>query len=68
MNILAKPLAVLITDVSFYPEMLQVSLSDGREIRVPLERFPTLRDASPRRAPALASHRQGDRHSLAGSG
>ena len=47
MNILPKPLAVLITDVSFDPEMLQVSLSDGREIRVPLEWFPTLRDASP---------------------
>ena len=47
MNILPKTLAVLITDVSFDPEMLQVSLSDGREIRVPLEWFPTLRDASP---------------------
>ena len=46
MNILPKTLAVLITDVSFDPEMLQVSLSDGREIRVPLEWFPTLRDAS----------------------
>jgi len=47
MNILPKTLAVLITDVSFDPEMLQVSLSDGREIRVALEWFPTLRDASP---------------------
>jgi hypothetical protein len=47
MNILPKTLAVLITDVSFDPKILQVSLSDGREIRVPLEWFPTLRDASP---------------------
>jgi Protein of unknown function (DUF2442) len=47
MNILPKTLAVLITDVSFDPEMLQVFLSDGREIRVPLEWFPILRDASP---------------------
>jgi hypothetical protein len=46
-NILPKTLAVLITDVSFDPEMLQVFLSDGREIRVPLEWFPILRDASP---------------------
>ena len=29
MNILPKTLAVLITDVSFDPETLQVSLSDG---------------------------------------
>jgi hypothetical protein len=27
--------------------MLQVRLSDGREIRVPLEWFPRLRDATP---------------------
>jgi hypothetical protein len=27
--------------------MLEVCLSDGREIRVPLEWFPKLRDASP---------------------
>jgi len=27
--------------------MLEVYLSDGREIRVPLEWFPKLRDASP---------------------
>ena len=47
MNILPKTLAVLITDISFDREMLQVFLSDGREIRVPLEWFPRLRDASP---------------------
>jgi hypothetical protein len=47
MNILPKSLAVLITDVAFDQEMLQVFLSDGREIRVPLEWYPRLRDASP---------------------
>ena len=47
MNILPKALAVLITEVSFEGDMLQVLLSDGREIRVPLEWFPKLRDASP---------------------
>jgi len=47
MNILPKHLLVLITDVSFEDDMLQVLLSDGREIRVPLEWFPRLRDGSP---------------------
>lgn len=47
MNILPKSLVVLITEVSFEGDMLQVLLSDGREIRVPLEWFPKLRDASP---------------------
>lgn len=47
MNILPKVLVVLITEVSFEGDMLQVLLSDGREIRVPLEWFPKLRDASP---------------------
>jgi hypothetical protein len=46
MNILAKPLIVLITGVSFEDDMLQVFLSDGREIRVPLEWLPKLRDAT----------------------
>ena len=47
MNILPKAHIVLITEVSFVDEVLQVFLSDGREIRVPLEWFPKLRDASP---------------------
>jgi hypothetical protein len=47
MNILPKALVVLITEVSFEGDMLQFLLSDGREIRVPLEWFPKLRDASP---------------------
>jgi hypothetical protein len=47
MNILPKPLLVLITDVSFEDDLLQVLLSDGREIRVPLEWFPRLRNGSP---------------------
>jgi Protein of unknown function (DUF2442) len=47
MNILPKVHIVLITEVSFEDEVLQVFLSDGREIRVPLEWFPKLRDASP---------------------
>ena len=47
MNILPKSLAVLIIEVAFDDDMLAVFLSDGREIRVPLEWFPMLRDASP---------------------
>ncbi len=47
MNILPKIIVVLITEVSFEEDLLQVSLTDGREIRVPLEWFPKLRDASP---------------------
>jgi Protein of unknown function (DUF2442) len=46
MNILPKVHIVLITEVSFEGEVLRVFLSDGREIRVPLEWFPKLRDAS----------------------
>jgi hypothetical protein len=46
MNILPKTLAVLITGVSFENDTLQVFLSDGREIRVPLEWFPKLRNAT----------------------
>jgi len=37
---------VLIIGISFDDDMLAISLSDGREIRVPLEWFPKLRDAS----------------------
>jgi hypothetical protein len=46
MNILPKPPVVLITEVSFADDLLQVFLSDGREIRVPLEWFPKLREAT----------------------
>ncbi|OGP72303.1 MAG: hypothetical protein A2Z73_07025 [Deltaproteobacteria bacterium RBG_13_60_28] len=46
MNILPKPIVVLITEVSFEDDMLQVFLTDGREIRVPLEWFPKLRNAT----------------------
>jgi hypothetical protein len=46
MNILPKVHIVLITEVSFEDEVLRVFLSDGREIRVPLEWFPKLGDAS----------------------
>ena len=42
-----RPVTVLATDVRFDREMLQVLLSDGREIGVPPEWFPRLRDASP---------------------
>jgi hypothetical protein len=48
MNILPKTHIVLITEVAFADEVLQVFLSDGREIRVPLEWFPKLRDATPK--------------------
>ncbi len=41
-----KPIAVLATGVEFDEDMLHVRLSDGREISVPLEWFPRLRDAT----------------------
>lgn len=47
MNILPKAQVVIITGISFSHNMLEVCLSDGREIRVPLEWFTKLRDASP---------------------
>lgn len=42
-----SPTAVLAIDVSFSDDALLVRLSDGREISVPLEWFPRLRDATP---------------------
>ena len=42
-----SPTSVLATDVRFADEALLVSLSDGREISVPMEWFPRLRDATP---------------------
>ncbi|HVC32001.1 MAG TPA: DUF2442 domain-containing protein [Chloroflexota bacterium] len=40
-------LAVVATRVRFENDMMYVELQDGREIGVPLEWFPTIRDASP---------------------
>ena len=36
----------LVTDVAFQDDALHVVLSDGRELSVPLEWFPRLRDAT----------------------
>jgi hypothetical protein len=47
MSTLPKARVALIMDVSFIDDAMQVNLTDGREIRVPLEWFPKLRDASP---------------------
>jgi hypothetical protein len=47
MNILPKSLVLLITGIAFDNGMLHVFFADGREIRVPLECFPKLRDARP---------------------
>lgn len=42
-----SPTSVLATDVRFAEDAMQVSLSDGREISVPLEWFTRLRNATP---------------------
>jgi len=42
-----SPTAILAVDVYFSKDALHVLLSDGREISVPLEWFPRLRDATP---------------------
>jgi hypothetical protein len=42
-----SPTAVLALGVRFSGDMLHVNLSDGREVSVPLEWFPRLRDATP---------------------
>lgn len=49
MNTLSSPspTAVLAEDVKFSEEAMIVRLSDGREISVPLEWFPRLRNATP---------------------
>ena len=41
-----KLIAVFATGVEFDEDMLRVQLSDGREISVPIEWFPRLRDAT----------------------
>jgi len=47
MNTLAvKPTTILAKSVRFDAEMLHVQLVDGREISVPLEWFPRLRNAT----------------------
>lgn len=42
-----SPTSVLATEVSFTEDAMLVGLSDGREVSVPLEWFPRLRDATP---------------------
>ena len=42
-----NPTSVLATDVRFTEDAMQVSLSNGREISVPLEWFTRLRNATP---------------------
>jgi len=43
----SSPTAVLATGLEITEDQLCVSLTDGREIAVPLEWFPRLRDATP---------------------
>jgi len=48
MNTLAvSPTAILALNVRFTEDALNVELSDGREVSVPLEWFPRLRNATP---------------------
>jgi len=42
-----SPTSVLAIDVKFTEDALHVNLSDGREVSVPLEWFPRLRNATP---------------------
>lgn len=46
MSILTVKIEPLATDVSFTKDSLCVILADGREVTVPLEWFPRLRDAT----------------------
>ena len=41
-----KSISVLVTGLRFEAESMHVQLSDGRELTVPLEWFPTLRNAT----------------------
>jgi len=45
-SIYFKTTAVLAEDVCFDDDMMRVQLTDGREISVPLEWFPSLRSAT----------------------
>lgn len=47
MSILAIDLDATAVDVRLDADMLRVALADGRELAVPLEWFPRLRDATP---------------------
>jgi len=42
-----SPTAVLAVNVHFSEDAIRVNLSDGREISVPIEWFPRLRNATP---------------------
>ena len=46
MSVLDIKIEPVATSVSFSPDSLCVALADGREIVVPLEWFPTLRNAT----------------------
>jgi hypothetical protein len=56
-----SPTSVLAVDVRFTDDALIVRLSDGREVSVPLEWFPRLRDARPeqRQQRRLIAHGSG---------
>jgi hypothetical protein len=43
-----KESEIMATDVNFDKNMMHVRLKDGRQISVPLEWFPRLRDATPK--------------------
>ena len=45
---MVSPASVLALDVRFTDDAMIVTLSDGREVSVPLEWFPRLRDAKPK--------------------
>jgi hypothetical protein len=47
MSATVSPTAVLAQDIRFTDTALVVALSDGRQVSVPLEWFPRLRDATP---------------------
>ena len=47
MSTLVKNKLVKATDLEFTEDSVKVFLEDGREIAVPIEWFPKLRDASP---------------------
>lgn len=46
MTLTIRPITVFATDVRFDEDILHVQLSNGREISIPLEWFPKLRDAT----------------------
>lgn len=47
MNTLVKNKLVKATDLEIREDSLKVFLEDGREVTIPIEWFPKLRDASP---------------------